>query len=125
MALYGEEWLEWEESAPLFEQVSRQTYAHFNEPGIYEGVELPPLPAAEPATPTPDLPYAVVNNTRGVGLTVRESPGGAELAIIPDGTILTLLPDEPVDLNGLTWQHVLTPGGVQGWAAVDFLAEIE
>ena len=125
MALYGKDWLEWEESAPLFKQVSRQAYAHFNEPGIYEGLELPPLPTAEPATPTPDLPHAVVTNTRGVGLTVRDSPGGAELAIIPDGTILTLLPDGPVDFNGLTWQPVRTPGGDQGWAALDFLSKIE
>ncbi|MFN2107760.1 MAG: SH3 domain-containing protein, partial [Candidatus Promineifilaceae bacterium] len=72
-----------------------------------------------------DLPHAVVTNTRGVGLTVRDSPGGAELAVIPDGTILTLLPDGPVDFNGLTWQPVRTPGGDQGWAAVDFLSEIK
>ena len=125
MALYSAEWLEWEESAPLFEQVSRQAYAHYVEPGIYEGMDLPPLPTAEPDTPAPDLPHAVVTNTRGVGLTVRETPGGAEVAIIPDGTILTLLPQDPATANGFTWQRVRTPGGDEGWAATDFFTPWE
>jgi beta-lactamase class A len=125
MALYGESWLEWDDSAPLFEQVAHQTYAHFNEPGIYDGIELPPTPTTTPQTPTPDLPYAVVTNTRGVGLTVRDVPDGGEVTIVPDGTILTLLPDSAVLASGFTWQHVRTPGGEEGWAAVDFLTEIE
>lgn len=124
MALYGDEWLEWDDSAPLFEQVSRQVYAHFNEPGLYDGIELPPLPTAVPDTPVPDYPHVVVTNTRGVGLTVRETPGGAEVAIVPDGTILSLLPEDPAAFNGFTWQRVRIPGGAEGWAAVDFLAEI-
>jgi beta-lactamase class A len=125
MALYGEGWLEWEESAPLFEQVSRQAYGHFNKPGIYDGIELPPTPTAVPHTPTPDLPHAVVTNTRGVGLTVRDTPGGGEVAIIPDGTILTLLPGEVVNANGFTWQRVRTPGGNEGWAATDYFTAWE
>lgn len=125
MALYGQEWLEWEESAPLFERVSRQAYAHFNEPELYEGVELPPLPTAAPQTATPDYPHAVVMNTRGVGLTVRDTPGGGEVTVIPDGTILTLLPEDVITANGFSWQRVRTPGGDEGWAAVDFLMEIE
>jgi beta-lactamase class A len=125
MALYSEDWLEWEESAPLFEQVSRQAYAHFNEPGIYDGIELPPTPTAAPQTPRPDLPHAVVTNTGGVGLTVRRTPGGGEVAIIPDGTILTLLPEEAVTANGFTWQLVRTPGGDEGWAATDYFTPWE
>ena len=125
MALYGKDWLEWEESAPLFEQVSRQAYAHFNESGIYDGIELPPTPMMAPQTPTPDLPHAVVTNTSGVGLTVRETPGGDEVAIIPDGTIVTLLPEEVVNSNGFTWQRVRTPGGDEGWAATDYFTPWE
>ncbi len=125
MALYGEEWLEWEDSAPLFRQVSRQAYAHFNKPGQYEGVELPPLPTPAPQTPDPDFPHVVVTGTQGVGLTVRETPGGAALAVLPDGTILTLLPEDPRSFDGFTWQRVRIPGGEEGWAAVDFLAEIQ
>jgi hypothetical protein len=120
MALYGQEWLEWEDSAPLFEEVSRLAYAHFNDPDAYAGVTLPPTAIPAPVTPTPDLPHAIVSNTRGVGLTVRSTPGGGEIAIVPDGTVLTLLPEDPVSANGFTWQRVRTPGGDEGWAATDF-----
>ncbi|MFN2137011.1 MAG: serine hydrolase [Candidatus Promineifilaceae bacterium] len=123
MALYGKGWLEWEQSAPLFEAVARQTFAHFNEPGVYEGVVLPPLPTQAPLTPTPDLPHAVVSNTQGVGLTVRQTPGGGELAIVPEGTILTLLPEARVSADGYEWQQVRLPDGREGWAATSFFTE--
>lgn len=120
MALYAPEWLEWEQSAPLFETVSRLAYAHFNEPGLYDGRALPELPTPAPRTPAPDLPHAVVSNTRGVGLTVRRAPGGAELAVVPEGTILTLLPQAPLAAGGFEWQRVRLPDGREGWAATDF-----
>jgi beta-lactamase class A len=123
MALYAPSWLEWEDSAPLFEEVSRQTYAHFNEPGIYGGVQLPPVPTASPATATPELPHAIVANTQGVGLTVRDAPGGAEVAIYPEGTVLTLLEAEPLEHNGYWWHQVRTPDGKTGWAAEAYFTE--
>ena len=83
-------------------------------------IQLPPPPTAPPQTPTPDLPHAVVTNTRGVGLTVRDVPGGKEVTIVPDGTILTLLPDSTVNASGFTWQRVRTPGGHDGWAATEY-----
>ena len=117
MALYAPSWLEWDDSAPLFEVVSRQTYAHFNDPGIYAGVELPPVPTQLPVTVTPDLPHGIVTNTQGIGLTVRDAPGGEELAILPDGTVLTLLELEAVEHNGYMWHQVRMPDGNIGWAA--------
>jgi hypothetical protein len=51
---------------------------------------------------------------------VRDAPGGAELAIVPDGTILTLLPQAPLEGGGFSWQRVLLPDGREGWAAADF-----
>ncbi len=117
MALYGEEWLEWDDSAPLFERVSRQAYAHFNDPTVYDGVTLLPEPTPLPMTPTPDLPHAIVSGTQGIGLTVRQTPGGAELAILPEGSVLTLLEDAPIDQGGFLWQRVRTPDGDVGWAA--------
>jgi len=120
MALYAPEWLEWEESAPLFEMVSRQVYAHFNEPEVYAGVELPPQPTLAPVTATPDLPHAIVSGTQGIGLTIRETPGGAEVAILPEGTVLTLLEEIPLQQNGYLWQRVRTPDGDVGWAAEAF-----
>jgi hypothetical protein len=123
MALYAPSWLEWEDSAPLFNMVSRQAFMHFNELDIYDGMQLPPLPTPAPITPTPDLPHAVVTNTQGIGLTVRDAPGGAEIAILPDGTILTLLEEEPVHYNGYTWHQVRTPDGQKGWAAEDYFSK--
>ncbi len=120
MALYAPEWLEWEESAPLFEMVSQQAYAHFNDPDVYAGVDLPPEPTPVPVTATPDLPHAIVSGTRGIGLTVRETPGGAELAILPEGTVLTLLEETPLQQGGYLWQRVRTPDGDVGWAADAF-----
>jgi len=120
MALYAPEWLEWEESAPLFEMVSRQAYAHFNEPDVYEGVVLPPQPTPLPVTATPDLPHAIVSGTQGIGLTVRDTPGGAEIAILPEGSVLTLLEEAPVQNSGYLWQRVRTPDGDVGWAADAF-----
>ena len=117
LALYAPSWLEWEDSAPLFEAISRQTYAHFNDPDVYEGVTLPPVPTPLPVTATPDLPHAIVSNTQGIGLTVRDTPGGSEAAILADGTVLTLLESEPVAHNGYLWHEVRMPDGKTGWAA--------
>ena len=121
MALYAPSWLEWEKSAPFFETAARQVYAHFNEVDVYAGVELPPTPTPAPVTATPDLPHAIVTNTQGIGLTVREAPGGAEVAIYPEGTVLTLLEEEPLEHDGYQWHRVRTPDGELGWAAADFL----
>ena len=126
IALYDSEWLEWEISNPLIAEVSRRVYAHFNDPVVYAGVTLP-TPTTAPAvsgSATPDWPRAVVTNTQGIGLTVRAAPGGAELAIVPDGTILALLPDEPQDVNGYRWHKILLPDGRQGWAAADFFTPL-
>jgi hypothetical protein len=40
--------------------------------------------------------------------------------VVPDGTILTLLPEAPQAFNSLTWQRVRTPGGEEGYAATDY-----
>lgn len=125
MALFAPEWLEWDDSAPVFEEVSQLTYAHFNEPDIYAGQELPPEPTLEPVTPQPDLPHAIVTNTQGIGLTVRDVPGGAEVAIVPEGSILTLLVTAPQDVGGYRWHLVRLSDGKEGWAADDFFTPLE
>ncbi len=125
MALFTPEWLEWEDSAPLFEEVSRLTYAHFNAPNLYAGQELPPEPTSAPVTPLPELPHAIVTNTQGIGLTVRDVPGGAEVAIVPEGSILTLLETAPQDEGGFRWHLVRLSDGKEGWAAADFFTPLE
>ncbi|MDT8305655.1 MAG: serine hydrolase [Anaerolineae bacterium] len=122
IALHHPGWLEWADSTVLIAELSHLAYAHFNDPAAYPASllasSLPPLPTA---TPVPDLPLAHVARTRGAGLTLRAAPGGAELLILPEGLPVYLLPDEPVSAGGVSWRHVQTPWGEQGWAGSDFL----
>lgn len=73
------------------------------------------------ATPTPVVCRAIVEGTSGNGLTLRDNPGGAEITVLPDGSVLTVLEDEPVDSGGFIWRRVRMVGGEEGWVAEDFL----
>lgn len=89
----------------------------------------PPTPTPTPTpdpnfptpTPTPVICRAIVDGTAGSGLTLREVPSGPEVSILPDGTILTLLEDEPDEVNGFTWRKVRTVSQEEGWVVEDFL----
>jgi SH3-like domain-containing protein len=62
---------------------------------------------------------ALVNSPNGLWL--RESPGGTqEVELIPDGSVLILLPGREV-ANDSEWQQVRTQAGNEGWVAVDFI----
>jgi hypothetical protein len=77
-----------------------------------------PLITPEPSA-TAELASAVVNSPNGLWL--REAPGGNEqLELIPDGTILTLLPGVE-EVDGAAWQQILTPAGNEGWVATEFI----
>jgi hypothetical protein len=98
-----------------------------------EALELetfPPTPTITPtpdaniptATPTPIVCRAVVEGTSGNGLTLRDSPGGGELVILPDGSILTLYQDEAAqEANGFFWRKVRSITGDEGWVAEEFI----
>jgi beta-lactamase class A len=120
IALHQPEWLEWETSAPLMAELSRLAYAHFNDPLAYSAETLANQPPAAP-TATPAANTAIVFGTQGIGVTLRATPGGAEIVVLPEGTLVTLLEAEPVPANGFTWQLVQTPAGEQGWLAAEFL----
>ncbi len=125
MALYAPGWLEWEESAPLFEAVSRLTYNHFNQPDSYPLAILaqpPQLDNTPTPAPTPIWPQAIVFGTQGIGLTLRNTPGGVEITILPEGTVVSLLPDATQDQGGISWRKIRTPQGEEGWVGNDFLA---
>lgn len=78
-----------------------------------------PTPETPTATSTPDVDTAVVNSPNGLWL--REIPGGTqEVELIPDGTVLTVLPGRET-VDDLEWQQVRTPAGNEGWVAVDFI----
>ena len=124
LALYAPGWLEWEISAPIFEEISRLAYAHFNDPDAYPAAVLaapPDVPPTPTAVPTPAYPQAIVFGTQGVGLTLRATPGGAEVAILPEGTVISLLETPPQIQDGLTWRHIRTSTGEEGWVGEDFL----
>jgi beta-lactamase class A len=122
VVLHRPGWLEWADSTMMIAELSRLAYAHFSDPAAYPEAQLaaalPPLPAA---TALPDYPVAYVAGTGGAGLTLRDGPGGAQLAILPEGMPVYLLPDTPAQSGGVSWRRVQTPWGEQGWAGSDFL----
>ncbi len=74
------------------------------------------------ATPIPIICRAVVEGTSGNGLTMRDVPGGTEVIVLPDGSILTLVQDEPAqEANELLWRKVKSITGEEGWVAEDFI----
>lgn len=89
----------------------------------------PPTPSptatVDPTIPTPTatpiICRAIVDGTAGSGLTLREAPGGGEIAILPDGTIVTLLEEEPAEANGFIWRSVRTVAREEGWVVEEFL----
>ena len=89
----------------------------------------PPTPTITP-TPDPNIPTptatpvvcrALVEGTAGGGLTLRDAPGGDEITILPEGTIVNLLDTEPVQANNFTWVNVRTVAREEGWVVEDFL----
>jgi len=85
---------------------------------------ITPTPDADipTATPTPIICRAVVEGTSGNGLTLRDVAGGAEVIILPDGSILTLYQQEEAqESGGLLWRKVKSISGEEGWVAEDFI----
>lgn len=92
------------------------------------GIQFPP---EDTPTPTPDLTLptptatsvicrAVVTNT-SFGLYLRDTPGGEDIDLLPEGELLTLLEDAPVEVENFTWRKVRALGGDEGWVAQEFL----
>lgn len=74
------------------------------------------------ATPTALICRAIVEGTFGNGLTLREAPNGAEVTVLAEATLLTMLEDEPVEADGLTWRKVRSVvSGDEGWVADQYL----
>jgi hypothetical protein len=72
-------------------------------------------------TPTPSMATGVVANTE-LGLRLRETPGGAEIDFLADGTVLDIFPEPQVKTDdGITWQKVRDPQGRVGWVAVEYI----
>ena len=124
VALYRPVYLEWADGSPIFAEISRLTYAHFNDPTAYSPEILAAPPAAGSTStpaPTPAYPQAIVFGTQGIGLTLRDIPGGSEIAILPEGAVVSLLDDAPTTFNQISWRQVQTVDGLSGWVGADFL----
>lgn len=123
IALHRPGWLEWAESTVLIAGMSQSAYAHFSGDQAYSAEILaqpaPPLPTV---APTPELPRAFVRNTGGAGVVLRQSPGGAEIAIVPEGS-LVFLPEDASEQqqDGRVWRHVQLLDGASGWLVAEFL----
>lgn len=89
--------------------------------------DFPPTPTATSSVPTATVEptevicRGVVEGTSGNGLMMRDGPNGAEITILPEGTLLTVLNDAPVEAGDLVWRKVRAIGGEEGWVAADFL----
>ena len=89
-------------------------------PTVTEDASLPT------ATATAVICRAVVQGTSGNGLTLRQTPGGEEIDVLPESTLITLVADEaPQEIDGLVWRKVNSVvTGDEGWVADQYL-EIE
>ncbi len=75
-----------------------------------------PLPS-----PTPVL--ARIQAEDGLGANLRLEPAGPFLASLINGTLVQILPDQPVNIDGAVWVKVLVlESGLQGWILRNLLA---
>ena len=77
-------------------------------------------------TPTTAPQMAVVNSTESTGAYLREEPYGRIIETMPNGTQVQILDDEPVDLMGVIWVHVMvwwdSTHVANGWTAQKLLS---
>lgn len=95
-------------------------------------LQFPPTPSPtatiDTSFPTPTatavLCRAAVDGTSGNGLTLRDSPGGGEVDILPEGSLVQIISEEePQTVNDLVWRKVRSVvTGNEGWVAETFLA---
>ncbi len=86
-----------------------------------------PTPTATPSptatatvTPRPTPGFAVVASPNGQGVYLRDTPNGAVIGAVGEGTPVILL-GERVESGGRVWARVQVPGRPNGWIALDYL----
>lgn len=82
-----------------------------------------PDPDAPTATPEPLICRAIVRDTGGSGLNLREEPNGTEIQVLQEEEIVTLLTEEPPRvIGGTAWVNVRTTvTRTDGWVVLDYL----
>jgi hypothetical protein len=63
---------------------------------------------------------AVVSNTGGGGLWLRDAPFGNNVVLLPEGAAV-FIRGGLLEVDGLLWQQVEDTEGRQGWVAADYL----
>ena len=99
---------------------------------VPELVGFPPTPSptatVDTSFPTPTatavLCRAAVDGTSGNGLTMRDAPGGNEVVVLAEGSLVQMISEEePQTVNELVWRKVRSVvTGDEGWVAELFLA---
>ncbi len=85
-----------------------------------------PVPTVDPAFAPPEVTagyYAVVVDTGGVGVRLRNGPSTrtVPVSLASEGTILYVI-EGPEDADSRLWWNVRLDDGTEGWAAAEFLA---
>lgn len=85
-----------------------------------------PVPTVDPAFAPPEVTagyYAVVVDTGGVGVRLRNGPStrNVPVSLASEGSILFVI-EGPEDADSRLWWNVRMSDGTEGWAAADFLA---
>lgn len=76
-----------------------------------------------PLVPIPTIPLtseAVITNTNGGGLWLRDEPFGNGLILLPEGSTV-FVRGGLMEVSGMMWQAVVDPAGREGWVAADYL----
>lgn len=90
-------------------------------PTLTPSATLTPVPTAT-ITPTATPMYARVFAVTGGGARLRAEPSGTALTTINNDSLVLVLSDQFVMVNGLTWVNVrLMPDGPEGWVMQDLL----
>jgi len=69
---------------------------------------------------SPSAAVYVVNTDRQ-GVTMRQTPGGAPVGVIPEGAAVSLTGEEQ-RVDGRLWKQVKTSNDSLGWVAAEFLS---
>ncbi|HFQ93315.1 MAG TPA: hypothetical protein ENK32_04865, partial [Anaerolineae bacterium] len=87
----------------------------------------PPTAAPAPTDTAPPPPRtAVVNAPAGLWLRSRPGTDSEQLQLLPDGTLVELLPEREEDNDQRVWQKVRLPdSGQEGWVDTTFLQNNE
>ena len=74
-------------------------------------------------TPSPTPVFAVIEAGKEGGGFLRSGPSfqADSLALLANGDVVQVLPDNPVSEGGATWIHVIGPGGEHGWVVQSLL----